>query len=159
MSDPNFLDPVFDDNEDHPGYEHRRARLGRQAGAEHLGASLYELDKGVALCPYHWHAAEEELIVVMSGTPSLRTPAGWRELERGEVVTFLPGPEGVHQIANFAEETAGILFLSNFRPVEVCGYPDSAKIMADGGEALSLMWREGDAVDYFEGESFPPPDG
>jgi uncharacterized cupin superfamily protein len=31
----------------------------------------------------------EELVVVLDGRPSLRTPDGWRELHEGEVVPFL----------------------------------------------------------------------
>jgi uncharacterized cupin superfamily protein len=38
--------------------------------------------------------------VVLEGTPSLRTPDGWRELEQGEVVSFLRGEDGAHQIVN-----------------------------------------------------------
>ena len=156
MSEPNFLDPVFDDDEHTPGFAHRRARLGRQTGAEHLGASLYELGPGIALCPYHWHAAEEEVLIVLSGGPSLRTPEGWRELDAGEVVAFLPGEGGAHQIANWGEETARVLMLSEHKPIEVCGYPDSGKVMADAPDPpISHLWRMDDAVDYFEGEGPP----
>lgn len=158
MSEPNFLEPVFDDDEHTPGFAHRRARLGRQAGAEHLGASLYELGPGVALCPYHWHALEEELVIALSGPLSLRTTEGWRRLEPGEVACFPPGPEGAHQLANFGEEPARLLFLSQSSRVEICGYPDSGKIMADALDSgVSLLWREEDAVDYFEGEAPPSP--
>jgi uncharacterized cupin superfamily protein len=73
----------------HPGFNCLRARLSRQAGSERLGLSLWELPPGQAAYPYHYHLAEEELVVVLDGAPSLRTPDGWRELEEGEVVPFL----------------------------------------------------------------------
>jgi uncharacterized cupin superfamily protein len=162
MTAPNLFEPVFDDDEGHPAYAHRRARLGRQAGAEHLGASLYEIGPGRALCPYHWHAAEEEMLVVVSGRPSLRTPEGWRSLEAGDVVSFPTGMEGAHQVANRGDAPIRVLLLSESKDPEVCGYPDSRKIMADaalggfepGPRGISHLWRIDDAVDYFDGE--PP---
>jgi hypothetical protein len=56
----------------------------RQAGAQRLGLSLWELLPGEAAYPYHFHLVDEELVVVLEGRPSLRTPDGWRDLERGE---------------------------------------------------------------------------
>ena len=75
----NLNDPEFDE---HPGFRCRRARLGRQAGAERLGLSLWEIPPGQAAYPYHYHLGEEELVVVLSGQPSLRTADGWRECPR-----------------------------------------------------------------------------
>jgi uncharacterized cupin superfamily protein len=159
MTAPNVFKPVFDDTEEQSGFAHRRARLGRQAGSERLGASLYELDPGQAVCPYHWHGAEEEMLVVVTGRPSLRTAEGWRDLGAGEVVAFATGVEGAHQVANRSEETVRVLLLSESRDPEVCGYPDSRKIMADAflgsPDEVSHVWRLDDAVDYYEGE--PPP--
>lgn len=162
MTTPNLFQPAFDEEEEQPGFAHRRARLGRQAGSANLGASLYELDPGQAVCPYHWHAAEEEMLVVVSGRPSLRTSEGWRELETGEVVAFATGFEGAHQVANWSEAPVRILLLSESKETEVCGYPDSRKIMADAGlgrpDEISHIGRLDDAVDYYEGES-PPRSG
>ena len=160
MTYPNLFQPAFDEHEEQAGFGHRRARLGRQAGSEHLGASLYELDQGQAVCPYHWHAAEEEMLIVVAGRPSLRTPDGWRELEPGEVVAFTTGVQGAHQVANRSVTPARVLLLSESKDPEVCGYPDSRKVMADAflgsADEVSHMWRVGDAVDYYEGESPPP---
>lgn len=160
MTVPNVFQPVFDDDEEHPAFAHRRARLGRQAGSAYLGASLYELEPGHAVCPYHWHAAEEEMLIVVSGRPSLRTSEGWRELEAGEVVAFATGVEGAHQVANRSQEPVRVLLLSESKDPEVCGYPDSRKIMVDarlggftpGPDEISHLWRLDDAVDYYEGE-------
>jgi uncharacterized cupin superfamily protein len=159
MTRANLFQPVFDDEGEQPGFAHRRARLGRQAGSEHLGASLYELDPGQAVCPYHWHAAEEEMLIVVSGRPSLRTSGGWRELEPGETVAFRTGTEGAHQVANRSHDPVRVLLLSESKDSEVCGYPDSRKIMADAflgsPDEISHLSRLDDAVDYYEGE-LPP---
>jgi uncharacterized cupin superfamily protein len=154
----NIARPVFDEPRDHPGFTCRRARLGRQVGSERVALSLWELPPGQAAYPYHWHVAEEEIVVVLSGTPALRTPEGWRDLEEGEVVSFLVGEDGAHQIVNRGDEPARFLALSNQQP-DICVYPDSGKVAAaerrpEGG-GLRLMFREADAVDYHEGEEAP----
>ena len=50
------------------------ARVGRRAGSRHLGASVYELAPHSKAGELHAHHANEELIAVLSGTPTLRTP-------------------------------------------------------------------------------------
>jgi uncharacterized cupin superfamily protein len=83
---PNIERPELGGDGRPAGFRARRARLGPAAGARRLGASLWELPPGEAAYPYHFHHAEEELIVVLAGRPLLRTPAGRRRLEQGEVV-------------------------------------------------------------------------
>ena len=80
------------------GFRSRRARIGYELGTELIGCSLWELPPGEAAYPYHFHYADEELVIVLSGRPTLRTPEGTRELEEGEAVRFPLGEEGAHQI-------------------------------------------------------------
>ena len=96
----NFLQPHFDEPREHPGFPCPRARIGRQAGSERIGASLFAVPPGEAAYPYHWHLGEEEMLVVLEGTPLLRTADGGRRLSPGEVVSFPRGEEGAHQILN-----------------------------------------------------------
>jgi uncharacterized cupin superfamily protein len=147
--------PDFDEIREHPGYTCKRARLGRQAGSEKTGLSLWELPAGESAYPYHWHLAEEELVVVLSGRPSLRTPDGWRDLDPGEVVAFPVGEPGAHQVENRTDEVVRFLSFSNQQP-DIVVYPESGKVGAferrpDGG-GLYKIFRSEDAVDYWEGE-------
>jgi uncharacterized cupin superfamily protein len=156
----NINDPLFDEPREHPGFRASRARLSRQAGSERLGLSLWELPAGEAAYPYHYHLTEEELLVVLEGTPSLRTTDGWRDLRQGEVVAFLRGEHGGHQLANRTQQTVRFLAFSSSGEPDVVIYPDSGKLGAferlpDGG-GLRTMFRMADVVDYHEGEE--PPD-
>ena len=72
----NIEDPQFDELREGEGFRANRARLSRQAGAERLGVSLWEVPPGEAAYPYHAHLTEEELVIVLEGAPSLRTPLG-----------------------------------------------------------------------------------
>ena len=156
---PNIFHPEFDDIREHTGFHSRRARIGRQAGSEKLGASVWEIAPDQAAYPYHFHLREEELLFVLTGRPSLRTPEGWRELEQGEVVSFLVGEVGAHQIVNRTQEPVRFLAFSTSGAPDVVLYPDSNKVGAferrpEGG-GLRELFRRSDAVDYYEGETPP----
>jgi len=157
----NLLDPEFDSDSERPGFSYRRAKLGLQAGAEKLGASLYEIPPGQSTFPYHAHSANEELLVVLSGRPHLRTPAGWRELQEGEVVSFPVGGEGAHQVQNRSSDDVRVLVVSTMIAPEVNLYPDSGKLMAAtrapgaAGEGFQESYRREQATDYWEGEEPP----
>jgi uncharacterized cupin superfamily protein len=155
---PNITNPNFDEAREHSGFNCRRARLGRQAGSRKVGLSLWEIPPGQAAYPYHLHLAEEEIIIVLEGRPSLRTPEGRQELEQGDVVSFRTGEEGAHQIANRTKGPVRFLAFSNQQP-DVIVFPDSGKVGAyerppEGG-GLREIFRRDDAVDYFEGEEAP----
>jgi uncharacterized cupin superfamily protein len=157
---PNIFEPEFDEPREHPGFQCRRARIGRQTGADRLGASVWEVPPGQAAYPYHFHLAEEELVVVLDGSLALRGPDGWRDLAPGEVVSFPRGEEGAHQVVNRGDTPARMLAISTSGDPDVVVYPDSDKLGAaerrpDGG-GLRAYFRMSDAVDdYYEGESPP----
>ncbi len=164
MKRVNVFDPeLVSGSDDAPGFQSLGAAVGQQAGARHLGASLYELPPGEALCPYHWHEANEEMAIVLAGGPSVRTPDGWRELEAGEVVSFARGREGAHQLMNRGAEPARVLMLSEMNAPELVVYPDSNKAgvrsQAPGSprtdDEILSRFRFEDAVDYWEGERPP----
>jgi uncharacterized cupin superfamily protein len=160
----NVFKPEFDTDQERPGFSYRRAKLGPQAGAEKLGASLYEIPPGQSTFPYHSHTANEELLIVLRGGPHLRTPEGWRELNEGEVVAFPAGDRGAHQIQNRGDEDARVLVVSTMIAPEVNLYPDSGKLMAAtrapgaSGEGFQESYRREQATDYWQGEE-PPEAG
>jgi hypothetical protein len=66
----NVFEPQWT-NRDGPGLAGRLANIGAQASTERLGATLYEIASGAAGSPFHAHYANEELIIVLAGTPML----------------------------------------------------------------------------------------
>ena len=159
---PNVFSDDFDLETENSGFVQKRVRVAQQAGAEKIGASAYELPPGTTPFPYHLHHANEELLIVLSGTPSVRLADGWHDLSPGDVVAFRPGDEGAHQVSNPSSEPARIVLVSTMIAPEVVQYPDSGKVaaaaMPPGGQpGFRGVFQEDDSVDYFEGES-PPTD-
>jgi uncharacterized cupin superfamily protein len=133
-----------------PGFHWRRKRVA----GENLGASLYELPPGEKMWPYHYELGNDELLVVVSGRPTLRDPDGERELEPGDCVLFPSGPEGAHQVSNRSEESVRVLVVSNFALPRAAVQVDSRKMMIRWSrERDDARWfRLDDAAEYWEGE-------
>jgi uncharacterized cupin superfamily protein len=117
---PNLFEPDWDAARDDSPFTWRRARIGRQAGARELGASLFELPPGSATFPLHAHYANEEMIFVLAGRPSLTGADGEvRELVTGEIVACPAGREGAHRLDNHGDEPARVLIVSTMRAPEI----------------------------------------
>jgi len=151
----NLYEPEFDREMERPPFRWRSALIGAQAETEQLGASLYELPPGSSSFPLHAHFANEELIVVVAGRPTLRTLEGERELPPGEVVACRAGRAGAHRLDNRSDEPARVLIVSTRITPEIVEYSDSGKVGLTGRDPaeLRLMLRADATADYFEGET------
>ena len=144
----------LEDEMEHEGFRIRETGIGPRIGAELIGGSLYEIDPGKKLWPYHLHHGNEEWLIVLRGRPTLRTPDGERELVEGDVACFPRGSAGAHLVRNATEEPVRILMVSTLLGPDIIEYPDSGKLYARdaSGEDL-LLSRYGERVEYWEGES------
>lgn len=150
----------WDSTRDEPGFSWKRRMVGRQLGGTGLGASLYELPPGNRLFPYHVHHGNEEMLIVVEGSLTLRTPAGEQKLRGGDVELFPTGSEGAHQVLNHTDEPVRLLMISTMQSPEVVEYPDSDKVGAvswapgDSREDMFIaFFPRGAEVGYFDGES------
>jgi uncharacterized cupin superfamily protein len=153
----NIWDETWQRTVEHGGFAVRGTRVGALAGMTECGMTLYELDPGKRNMPYHAHHGIEETVVVLRGTPTLRTPDGERELAEGEVAVCPRGRAGAHQLINRSESVARFLVISSKAPADLIEYPDSGKISAQAGawgtpEAVSYMLGTEQQLDYFAGE-------
>ena len=102
--------------------------FGGALGAKELGASLHELLPGSTGFNLHAHYGMEEMFVVLSGTPTLRTAASEEQLKPGDFVFMPRGREGTHTFMNRTEEPARILAFSTLPTPEVVLYPELGKV-------------------------------
>ena len=132
--------------------------VGQHAGCELIGATVYELQPGGRQADLHLHHANEELIVVLEGRPTLYTFEGGRELSQGEVVACLRGRRGAHRLENHSDDFVRVLIVSTLLMPEVVEYPEREKgggvfVMTEPpytgaaydeqrGRVLRLFWRD-----------------
>ena len=143
----------WDRTEEREGWRSKDAWVGHRIGAELIGGSMYELEPGDRLWPYHTHHANEEWLVVLRGDATLRTHEGEQVLKEGDVVCFPRGKEGAHQVRNHTDSPIRVLMLSTLIAPDIVEYLDSGKIGARSvkGERI-LLSRPGPMLDYWEGE-------
>lgn len=99
----------------------------KKAGAELLGATCYELDAGARWADLHAHHANEELLVVLEGTPTVYRQAGGTPLSPGDVVAFRRGLQGAHRLENHSAEPARFLMVSTMVMPDVVEYPERGR--------------------------------
>ena len=136
------------------GFRPEIARVGKLLGAARTGMSVYELPPGEAIGPYHYEDPEEEWLLVVEGSPTLRHPQGEEVLDPWDVVFFPPGPEGAHMVRNDSDSTARVLMFSTITAVAAVVYPDSDKISiwtTSGADDIVVQRTSG--VGYWDGES------
>jgi uncharacterized cupin superfamily protein len=116
--------------------------------------TLVQIPKGKTLCPYHAHAAESELYLVVSGRGSVRDKDGVTEVGPGDAFLFQPGE--AHQLWNAGDEDFVYYVIadnprSGGTTGDSCYYPDSGKwaVTTDAREEIIV---KGNETDYYDGE-------
>ena len=127
------LSPGTDERRDSDGQRWSRLALGRRLGCELLGASVYVLAPGSGTWPYHAHLANEELLLVLAGSATVRTPDGEVRVATGDAITFPRGPAGSHEIRNDGNGPCRIVIVSTMVEPEVAHFPDDESYVVFAG--------------------------
>jgi uncharacterized cupin superfamily protein len=141
IAEPNIWSNDWESDDDWSGGGAETTRLPR---GEQLGATLYQLAPGDSVI-FHFHHAQEELLIVLRGTPTLRGPDGERQLREGEAIHFPTGPGGAHGIRNDTDGPTRHVMVSTQTLPEVAEYPDLKQVTAQSskesqtGEPLWLI--------------------
>jgi uncharacterized cupin superfamily protein len=128
-----------------------RLDVGRALGSTALTMFVYDLEPGSSSSPYHYEY-EEEWLLVLEGTATVRTPDGQQPAPRGALMCFPAGPAGAHKVVNAGDEPVLALMWSSSREPAVAVYPDSDKMGVWAGEDHVLLRRSDGHVDYYDGE-------
>ena len=145
----NLVDGPLRNERDKEGWRFRTTRVADEIGAERIGGSVYELAEGERSFPYHYHHGVEEWLIVLGGSPTVRTPDGKRTLQLGDVVCFASGSSGAHDVVGPGRVR---IFSMGSLPV-FSVYPYSEKLVTRPAEDDDrLMFRRNSAVDYWDGE-------
>ena len=126
---------IWEDDLPEVGERIRGRRLIREEGKPLTGA-VWELPPGSRGVDYHFHHGTEEFLIVLSGTATLRTPEGERELPEGSVAHFSPGPAGAHTVMNLSDAPMRYLMVASHASPDIIEYPDKGEFAA-GARSLS----------------------
>lgn len=124
-------------------------RLAKLVEAENLEFDIRALAPGQFSFPYHFHRNAEELFYIISGKAMLRTPDGFKEVTKEDILFFEKGPSGAHQLFNHGVSECVYLDLRTTMGIDVCEYPDSKKISI---LPYLEIFESSAKVDYYKGE-------
>lgn len=109
-------------------------RLAPAAGLSEFGASHVVLEPGAWSSQRHWHALEDELLVMLYGEAVLVEDEGETALRAGDVVAWAKGVTNGHHLQNRSGEDCCFLVVSGGDKERDHGeYPDiDMKFTPDG---------------------------
>jgi uncharacterized cupin superfamily protein len=122
-------------------------RLRPAAGLTELGAAHVVLRPGAWSSQRHWHALEDELVVILSGEEVLVEEDGETVLRAGDVAVWPKGVKDGHCLQNRGQADCVMIAVSAGDSVNDSGeYPD-----------IDLKFA-GDGYFHKDGTPYPPKD-
>ena len=128
---------------------HTSQNLSSIVNSEHMYFDVRSFDPDKYSYPYHSHRNAEEVIVILSGKAMLRTPQGFQEIKKGDIIFFEKGDTGAHQLHNHTEEDCMYLDIRTKADIDICDYPDTGKINI---LPYIEIFKKNQKVGYFDGE-------
>jgi uncharacterized cupin superfamily protein len=112
-------------------------RLGAAGGLTQFGANLVTLEPGARSSLRHWHAREDEFVMVTEGTLWLCENAGETEMAPGDCAAFAAGRPDGHCLVNRSASVARFLVVGSRAQLEVATYSDvDLKVILTDGAAV-----------------------
>lgn len=130
----------------------RRWRLGDAAGLSQFGVNLLRLPVGAWSSQRHWHATEDEFVMVLAGEVILVEEDGETVLRAGDCAGFPAGVPNGHRIENRSGLEAVLLEVGTHSPdTDACDYPDIDMVLPAGADRY--FHRDGTPYPKYERRS------
>ncbi len=118
-------------------------RLGEAAGLTQFGVNLVSLQPGARSSLRHWHMAEDEFVMVVSGALIMEQDEGDYPMAPGDCAGWRAGDRNGHSFRNDSGEVASFLVVGSKAPREVATYCDvDLRLELEGGKAR-FTYRDG----------------
>jgi uncharacterized cupin superfamily protein len=118
-------------------------RLGEAGGLTQFGVNLVILQPGALSSLRHWHRAEDEFVMVLSGACTLVTDDGETVLHPGDCAAFPAGQANGHHLINRTGAEARFLVVGSKAPHEVATYSDVDLMVEIAGGAARFTHKDG----------------
>lgn len=109
---------------DEPCRARSALRLSEASGLTRIGVNLVTLDPGAWASQRHWHAHEDEFVMLVSGELVLVEDDGETILRAGDCAAHPAGVPNGHHLQNRSDQPATFLVVSNRDPADHGEYSD-----------------------------------
>ena len=144
------LDEVEPERLDRDGYRGAAHKLAAAAGSELSGLHVEVIEPGNLNCPPHFHAAEEEIFVVLDGEATCLLGPDQQEhpVRPGHVIACPPSDRAAAHAFRAGSEPLTLLTYGTRERNDIVYYPRSGKILFGGIGVLGRI----EPADYWDGE-------
>jgi uncharacterized cupin superfamily protein len=123
-------------------------KLGEAAGLTQFGVNLLTLQPGAWSSQRHWHALEDEFVLVVSGEVVLVTDAGAEVLRAGDCAGFKAGSPDGHHLQNRSALDAVLLIVGGRNDADHGEYPDIDMKFLPGRYSVGGGYTRKDGTPY-----------
>jgi uncharacterized cupin superfamily protein len=115
------------ENEDAPGGTIISQWISEPGGLSQFGALIQTIAPGVATSADHWHAHEDEMLLLLEGQLLLHEGGVATLMQVGDAATFPAGVAVGHHLENAGEVPARLLVVGTRAPTEIITYTSDAR--------------------------------
>lgn len=133
---------------DVPCRARRFRRLGEAAGLTRLGVTEAVLPPGAWSSQRHWHAEEDEFLLVLEGEVVLVTDSGEEVLRAGDCAAFPAGAREGHHLQNRSAADVRVLAMSNRSDADWGEYPGLDLVFTPGRYSGKGRYLHRDGTPY-----------
>lgn len=124
----------------------RYRQVGDYGGGSHVGVGIEEIEPGRQAYPAHYHMLEEEHVLILDGSLTLRLGDKEYEMSSGDYVCFPAGQKTEHALINRGDAVCRYLIVGERSDNEVLVYPDAGRV---GVRLLGEGYRATETMDYW----------
>ena len=138
------------------GYPGHRAALmegrsqiavGDAGGLTQFGANIVTLAPGAMSSLRHWHEKQDEILVVLSGHPTLVDDNGETPMGPGDVAAFPAGEANGHHLINRTDHEARVFVVGTRTPTETAWYSDHDMKVTSDEAGFKFTRKDGSPLD------------
>jgi uncharacterized cupin superfamily protein len=122
--------------------------LSSFGGGSQISVSMEVLEPGKQANQFHYHLLEEEHVLVIEGSLTLRLGMQTHVLSAGHYVCFPAGQKHGHALINHTTQPCRYLVMGNPQPHDVVVFPETGRV---GVRLMEEGYRQAARMGYWEG--------
>jgi uncharacterized cupin superfamily protein len=122
--------------------------LSSFGGGSQISVSMEVLEPGKQANQVHYHLLEEEHVLILQGSLTLRLGAQSHVLSEGDYVCFPAAQKRGHALINHTTEPCRYLVMGNPQPHDVVVFPETGRV---GVRLMDEGYRQSSRMEYWEG--------
>ncbi len=127
--------------------------LSDAGGLTQFGCYLETLPPGAVSSDRHWHSAEDEFLLLLSGEVTVIDTFGAHPLRPGDAVCWPHGEANAHRLENHSDQPCRYVILGSRVEGDICHYPDLGRRLINTPETWSVVADDGTVL---RGGDLPP---